>query len=469
MSYMLYDIILLVIFAIVISIVLYKKRRNLKREGVLLLYRTSWGMKLIDYLGKKYKKTLDVLSYISVGLGYLLTIGVLWVTYTLVKIYVTRPDVVNIIKVPPIMPLVPYIDKFVNFLPPFYFTYWIVILAVIAITHELAHGIFMRRYDIKVKSTGFGFFPFFFPIFPAAFVEQDEKSMVKAKNFEQRAVLSAGTFANTLTAIVFTGALAIFFVAFFSPAGVVFDDYAFSTVNVSSITMINGVNITNPSIEKISELTENASMNDIVANGKEFAGIRSFPYEGAISLYYDAPAIKNHINGAILEINGKSVKTIQELGEELDKYSPGDTVTIKTKNSTAETTVEVKLGENPSEENSPWLGVVFVQQDNSGLMGTIVAAISSFKHPNTYYVSNIGDFGWFIYYLLWWLILMSISVALINMLPMGIFDGGRFFYLTVLKLTKSEKIAVRAFKAATYLFLGLLLLIMLFWVFALAF
>ena len=74
------------------------------------------------------------------------------------------------------------------------------ILAIVAIIHEFAHGIFMRKYKIHIKSTGFGFFPFFLPVFLAAFVEQDEKSMNKASIFQQKAVLAAGTFAKACLA-----------------------------------------------------------------------------------------------------------------------------------------------------------------------------------------------------------------------------------------------------------------------------
>jgi hypothetical protein len=60
-----------------------------------------------------------------------------------------------------------------------YFTYWIVAIALVAIFHEGFHGIFARFYNIKIKSTGFGFLgPFL-----AFFVEQDDKQMQKAKPF----------------------------------------------------------------------------------------------------------------------------------------------------------------------------------------------------------------------------------------------------------------------------------------------
>ena len=51
------------------------------------------------------------------------------------------------------------------------------------------------------------------------------------------------------------------------------------------------------------------------------------------------------------------------------------------------------------------------------------------------------------------------------MLPVGIFDGGRFFYITVLAITKKEEVAKKAFKFMTYFFLFLLVVVMLFWIF----
>jgi membrane-associated protease RseP (regulator of RpoE activity) len=49
------------------------------------------------------------------------------------------------------------------------------------------------------------------------------------------------------------------------------------------------------------------------------------------------------------------------------------------------------------------------------------------------------------------------------MLPVGIFDGGRFFYLTVLGITKNKKIAKQSFAFLTYFFLFILFVLMFFW------
>jgi len=464
MSFIVYDLVLLGLFVLAIALFLYRKRHNLKKEGLLYLYRTSWGIKLINKIGKKYTKTLKVLSYVSVGLGYLLTIGVLWLIYNIMEIYFLHPEVVSQIKVPPIMPLIPYIDKVVPFLPPFYFTYWIVILAIVAISHEFAHGIFAAHNKVKIKKTGFGFFPFFAPVFLAAFVELDEKKMVKKKNFAQRAILAAGTFANIVTSLVFLIVLWLFFISAFHPAGVVFDDYSYNVVSVATITMINNVSLSSPTMDEITPILKNATFNEISVGEAKYAGVKGFSNDKEqVALYDDAPAIKNQINGAILEIDGEKVTNSEELGAAIQKHEVGEEVIVKVKLKEDIKEQKIILGENPQKKGSPWLGVGFSNPQGRSVTSKIFAAMSSFKKPNVYYEPLLGEFSWFIYYLLWWLILISVSVALVNMLPMGIFDGGRFFYLTILSVTGSEKIALNSFKWATKLFLAILVALMAFW------
>jgi len=465
MSFIIYDIMLLVLFAIFISIFLYRGKKNLKKEGLLLLYKTSWGIKLINYVGKNFKKSLKFLSYVGICVGYFLMAGVIYLFWILIRTYVSRPDIVTAIKIPPIMPLIPYLPQLfsLDFLPPFYFTYWIVILAVVAITHEFAHGIFAAYNKIKIKRTGFGFFPFFLPVFLAAFVELDEKIMKKKTKFAQMAVLAAGTFANVLTAILFFGVMWLFFSLAFAPAGVVFDSYPYSAVSVAGITMVNNIQLDNPSVEGILDLMNEEGFNEIKTEEGNYLATKSLleEQEGDVIVLFDsAPAIKADLEGVITEINGVEVKNIDELGEEVSKYSVGDEIVIKTKIKDSYSEYELILEKGPT--GSPWIGIGFIPMDDSRLIGKIVKIISSFKEEHVYY-EPIFNAAEFIYNLLWWLVLICISVALINMLPVGIFDGGRFFYLTVLGITRSEKKAKKAFKFVTWFFLLFLLVLMFFW------
>jgi membrane-associated protease RseP (regulator of RpoE activity) len=480
MKFIIYDVILLVIFVAFIAHFLYKNKKNLKRDGLLYLYRTKWGMNLIDRVGKKYKKTLHVLSYVSITIGYLLMAGMLWLVGKLVYLYIAYPNIVQAIKVPPIMPLIPYLPQAFNldFLPDFYFINFIVILAIIAIPHEFAHGIFMRRYGIKIKSTGFGFFPFFLPVFLAAFVEQDEKSMNKGKSFHQMAVLSAGTFANIITAVVFFGIMFLFFTLSFAPAGVQFTTYSYSFVNPADIISINGIQLDNPTYNNLIELSIEEGFNEIkTQNGnyiitKEFLAAQKENYLNLV-VYDDAPAIRADLEGPIIGINGQKITNWEEFGEIMQDKSPGDKIIVNTIDEEQDMPrdYEITLAESNEEPGKAFLGVGYSPTQRNGAIGKLVDALSSFKKQELYYEGKF-EASEFIYNMLWWLVLIVFSVALVNMLPAGIFDGGRFFYLTVLGIStrlgvseeKSEKIAQRSFRVITWFFLFLLALIMFFWV-----
>jgi len=462
MSIMFWDLILLGIFLIGVTTFLIIERKKIKREGLLFLYHTSWGIKWIEKYGKKHEKLLKFLSYISVFIGYVLMILMIYFFIKILIVYFFQADLVRAIKIPPITPLIPYLPQIfkLNWLPPLYFSYWIIILAIVAITHELFHGIFAKIAKVRTKTTGFGFFPFFLPVFLAAFVNLDEKSMAKRTNFEQRAVLSAGTFANILTAILGIILMWGIFALSFSPVGVVYDDYAYTFALPANITSINGMNVTNQTYETLVNLTIPGNLNEIIVGNETFLGVKGISDSGEIALYYDSPAIRNNLSGAITEIGGKKTLNLDDLSRVISSYKVGDNVIISTYDGTISTTKTITIGNSP--EGRPWLGITFLNQNPSGVIGAVSAFMTSYKESNVYY-SPDSEVARYIYDLFWWLILISFSVALVNMLPVGIFDGGRFFYLTVLAITKSEKIAERSFKVMTSLFLALLVLLMFFW------
>lgn len=474
MDFIIYDIALLAAFVIFVSIFLYKRRKNLKKEGLLFLYKTGAGIKAINHIGEKYKKSLNVLSYVSIGLGFLLMAIILYFFGRIVWIYVFHSEIVSLIKIPPIMPLLPYLPQVfkLSFLPPFYFIYWIVIIAIVAISHEFSHGIFAINKKVKIKSTGFGFFPFFFPVFLAAFVELDEKNMEKKKISHQMAILSAGTFANTVIAILSLGILILFFFLAFTPSGVIFDGYTYSAVGISAITSVNNMSVNNMNYDKLLSLTNISGLSEIKVNGKNYLASETFlssqkNNQGYLFLYDDAPAIRANLTNTIVKINGVTVDSREKLGKEILKYFPGEKITITSLDGDAYKDYEIVLGENPENKSKPYLGIGFLNREGSGILNKITTLLPSFSngkliYKNSYLYPNFA-FAEFIYDLLWWLVLISFSVALVNMLPVGIFDGGRFFYLAILGVTKSKEKATKAFKFVTYLFLLLLLIMMIFW------
>ena len=123
MRFIYYDLIFLAFFSVFVIFFLYRRKKNLKREGILYLYKTKIGIKFIEHVGKKYKKILNVLQYFSIATGYLLMIGILYILIFALYIYKQFPQVTQIIKAPPLLPLIPYFPKLFgvqSFFPPFY-------------------------------------------------------------------------------------------------------------------------------------------------------------------------------------------------------------------------------------------------------------------------------------------------------------------------------------------------------------
>ena len=492
-SFYVYDISFLIIFSLFVGIFLYNKRHNLKREGIMYLYRTKVGIRFINYVGKKYKKTLTVLGFIGVIIGYLLMLSMIYFLYKLVYIYLFAPEIVRQIKIPPLIPLIPYLPEAfkISFLPPFYFTYWIISIAVIAIFHEFAHGIIAKRYNVPILTTGFGFLgPFL-----AAFVEPNEKIMMKKPKYQQIAILSAGVFTNFVLAIIFFLILSVFFIVSYVPAGAIFNTYTPGIIEVSSISMIDGKAVEIADKENIlriinkNNLTDDLVLGDgkinftkIMSNNKiYYTNIDNFKEQlekasssskddetGKIVVYEDLPAINTGLKGTIIEINENNIKDYNDLVDAMKNFRPGEKIKIITKykiDKTKEELLEynIVLAEDPNKTGRAIMGIGLVDFNGRSL-GKITDFFNFFKKSGTDYEPRFNtELIIFIYNLIWWLALINLSVALVNMWPVAIFDGGRMFFLTILAITKSEKYAKAAFAFMTYLILGSLALLMIGW------
>lgn len=461
MEFITYDIIFLVVFVLSIVIFLYIRRSHLKREGIMYLYRTNIGIKIIDNISRKYRSFLSVLQYLAVACGYILMVFVVYYFAKFSYNYLVSPTLAQTLKIPFLMPLIPYVDKFfpAGVLPPFYFTYWIIIIAVIAVPHEFAHGIFARLHNIKVKSTGFGFLgPFL-----AAFVEPDENQLNKSKKVSQLSILAAGTFANMIFAFIFALLLWAFFASAFVPSGIIFNTYSASIVNVSDIKSIDGIPIETMLMEET-----NQTLYKIKANNNtyfvlpEIFELTADKNTTEILVFDNSPAINAQLSGAIIEIDGKKITSYDDLNKTILSYKPKDKITVKTISSDEkEKSYSITLGER---NGNPLLGIGFYEiPKRTGVIGFIYNSLSAIKDPLTYYSSSLGNFGFFVYHLLWWLVLINLSVAFFNMFPVGLFDGGRFFLLTVWGLTGSKKAGEIAFRITTWVFLILVALLMLKW------
>ena len=475
-----YDLAFLFLFCVALGLFLYRNRKNIQREGPLLLYRTKIGLDAIDSLGKKHRKFFSFLSTFIVAVGYLMAIAGTIFFFLAVYLTLTAP---SLPKIPPVIPLFPYIDRALptGFLPPFYFTYWIIVIAVVAVFHEFAHGVFAKIRDIRIKSTGFGFLG---PLL-AAFVELDEKQMAKKPIKSQLAVIAAGSFANLVLWVIFLIISGVFFSSFFVPNGVIFSGYVAEPVNLSAIDSVNGIlfDKTGPTLSQFSSAIEkvNESIIEVHANGKTYfvekgraEKLKESFEKGdfneekieSVALLMDSPAYKANLSGAIQKISSEGFKIKitdpNSLREALAQFNPKDKVNVETTSGNYSLT----LGENPGDKTKAFLGVSLIQLADDRLL--LTKAFRS-SNPSVYY-SPKGDDGMgsliiFIKNLLFWLTAINLFVMLFNMLPLGIVDGGRFFFLTMLAITKSEKKAMKAFRFVTYIIALAFIWLMVGWVF----
>lgn len=495
-SFIYYDLGFLVLFSIFVALFLYKNKKKLQIESkIILLYRTTMGLDTIDYIGNKHPKLLNFLSNFVVAAGYLMmgaSIALLAsIIYLMFKAAVLP-------KIPPLIPLLPYIDKILpaGLVPPFYFTYWIIVIAVVAVFHEFAHGVFAKITNVKIKSTGFGFIG---PLL-AAFVEIDEKQMEKKPIKSQLAVLAAGSTANLILWFMFFLITSTFFTAAFMPAGVNFKSYMAEEVNFSEISLVNNQSLSRD-IQNVNELIVilekiNKSVIEIkVGDDSYFTDLYSITSQryqidalekkvgklNSIYLYVDSPAFLSNLSGAIQEISCEEktykITDLNSLYSSLGKLEPNCEAKIKT----TEGEYSLILDEHPSNKSRGLIGISFVSAaerlviEKSGINLTNsklnvprrIISLFSYKEPFVNYEPKGGSMGRdiivFIYDLLYWLTLVNFFVMLFNMLPVGIVDGGRFFYLTMLGITKSKRKAFALFKLITWLIILLFLMIMVIW------
>jgi len=458
-----YDVALLLLFIIIVGIFLYTHRKKLKIESkVFLLYRTKIGLKFINMVSRNFSKPLNILSYVSIAFGFAAMIAAFVFLYYSVILMISM---VSMPKVPPIMPLLPYVPQIFNLpLPPFYFSYWLIIIVIIAVSHEFAHGIFARLYNIRVKSTGFGFLG---PLL-AAFVEPDEKAMEKKKAHQQLAILSAGTFANFISAIIFILILQLLFVGLYQKDGVTNYLYAYEQINSSIIKTIGNytteqfLNLDNKQIMNMTDLEIKTNNNTYYYKQELLPQIERLKKNAGTSImitaYQYAPAIRANLSGAIREINNVKIEKVEDISKALSVLKPDDTVIIRTN----EGNYTIKLIQNPKNESLGYLGIGFPEIKGFRLFITKIS--SPFFSPFNYASPKINaDIIEFIINLFFWLIIISLSVALLNMLPLSVLDGGKFLYITALKLTKSKKKAEIIFKIASILVFAVFVLLTLVW------
>jgi membrane-associated protease RseP (regulator of RpoE activity) len=279
------------LFYIIVAIIIYFNRKKFQVEsGFILLYRTDFGINFINKFSEKHKEFLKIVGYTAIGIGF---IGMIAICGLLLKgLY----DLIFVPLAPPTLSLVipgVQIPGSPVFVP---FWYGIIALFTVIVFHEFGHGIIARSHGLKIKNTGFGFFG---PL-PLAFVEPDEKQVVKKDSIVQQSIFAAGPFFNVILVVI-----------------------------VLAISML----ILNPIISTM-----------VTSHGVSFDTIQN-----------DYPGQKYGLekNVAYNSVNGLEINDSTQFVNSLACIKPGDSVTISNSNKS----VTLITAANPKDATKGYLGV----------------------------------------------------------------------------------------------------------------
>jgi len=470
MKFIYYDLIFLALFTILIILFLRKNKTKIKKEGIFFLYKTKFGIKFIDKFSERYKKPLKILSYVVITFGYLGMVAMIVLLIVNAILLLKLPQSIAA-KAPPIMPFLPYTPQIFKIpgLPDFYFTQWLIIIIIIAITHEFAHGIFAKLNNVKIKSTGFGFLG---PIM-LAFVEQDEKDMNRKKKKAQLSILAAGPFSNFIFGILFILLFLVFFNLSVHPVGILYESAVINATDFKAIHFDNNY-FTKDNISQIQNLSQNnlpnkfiletANNSYIISKSLLFSQLSLIekPENQSIYIFYNSPAINASMKGEVLSINGLSVKD-KLIFSELKKITPYQKVEI----TTTEKTYEMITIPNPLNASQGFTGITYSSIfDQNTTIAKIQRALSPVKNPFMGYGPRYNQEVYTFFSLIFfWLIIASIGMSLFNMLPFGFLDGGKFFFLTILAITKSKKKTALIYRIANIVILLIFAVMVLIWLF----
>ena len=299
------DLKLFALFILVMAIFLIYKRKEVVIQKVawpivyIIMYRTKWGLKQMDAVAEKYGNWVKLFGLCSIGVGF---VGMGWVCIEILKITISfiKAPVVTETGVALVVPGVTLPG-----LGTLSFFHWLIALTILVIVHEFSHGMVARAHGLKIKSSGFAFASIILPIFPAAFVEPDEKELVKQNHIVQNSIYAAGPISN----MILTGIVILIFTYLFTPGYLAMTDQ-------------DGV-----SFDIINETLPAAQY-----------GLKS----GMV----------------ITSIDGEQINNTSQLTNVLSKVSPGDTIIVETEK---DGVFDIVTTNHPDDEAKSYLGIVNIK------------------------------------------------------------------------------------------------------------
>lgn len=266
----------------------------------IIMYKTKIGLRLMKYIGTRFRKPVIIIGYISFVVGVLGIIFIFFSLFHFIFQLLFQPGLAPQAGVQIALPgllSIPGLGKLG-------FWHWIISIFILAVVHEFSHGVVAVAHKFRIKSSGPAIFAVLIPVIPAAFVEPDEKKLAKASDLKKYSIFAAGPVSNIVTGIIF-----LLLVAF------VLSPVALDASEQTGISF-KAVNETSPAYPEFRETAVYSTINSRDAN---------------VSL----------------------------LLEELERMEPGDTITFANENITR-TITSISHPDRPTEA---YLGIIGIRNE----------------------------------------------------------------------------------------------------------
>jgi hypothetical protein len=246
-------------------------------------------------------------------------------------------------------------------------------------------------------------------------------------------VLGAGVFANFITGLLFFALLVGFFQLAYTPAGYNFNVYATSSIQSQFLEDLN---------------YSSTNLSSIELNNT--------------TLFFNENNFQVTNLGVLKSINGQNINSYQEMRSALSNKSIDEPVLVEIEMNKQTKLYSFNLFAHPTRKGEVSLGLGNVVPPRTTIKEKIIGLFANYKDPTIHYQENFSSAEFF-YNLLWWIMIINFLVALFNMLPLGILDGGQFYQLAILSVVKSEKISEKIILWTKKLIAFAFFLMMFFW------
>ncbi len=381
----LFAIALLLLFWV--SVGLINRWYHLEKRGFtispgLIMWRTKRGLNFIDRVAGISKRGWCAYGTLAAGVG----------VFMMVFIFVTLVFNLIFILTHPAVRLPGVILAYPGLIPGLTIVAWLVAIGSILLVHEFSHGILLHAQGLQTKSVG----GMFLVAIPGAFVEPDEKQLMRAPISKRLRMFAAGSMGNFVLAFI---CLAVLLMLLVPKPGV---------------------------------------------------------YVSAV--YENYPAENFTLGARIYQFDNVPINTLEDYYDFMDDKQPGDNVWVATESENVYVTIaEAPENENRGILGVGLMSATSRWNFANPLytMGAAMAELLGRPVFHPYVYDTLVPWG--VIDILKWMFALNLGVGLFNMLPAVPLDGGYMMQAIIERKTSKEK-AKKVVRVLSYIVLALILM-----------